>query len=89
MIFNVVNYEKEGVRTAFLENEVLFSYQDKQREYSSCVKVSKSYNRKETQCSLVKDYIVINLKKTENEFWENKVCTKEGKNKIFIEINVF
>lgn len=82
MIFNVVNYEKEGVRTAFLENEVLFSYQDKQREYSSCVKVSKSYNRKETQCSLVKDYIVINLKKTENEFWENQVCIKEGKNKI-------
>jgi len=83
LIFNVINYEKDNVRVAFLENEVLFSYQDNERELSSTVRLSKSFNRKESQCNLVKDYIVINLKKSENEFWENKVCTKEEHNEEF------
>jgi len=78
-IFNVVNYNENGVRIALCEEEILFSYEDQEREFRSWIKLLKSYTKKESQINFVKDYLVVNLKKTESEFWESNGWKKQGK----------
>ena len=78
-IFNILNYDKEGIKIALFEEEVLLSYEDKEKELRAWIKLLKSYNKEESEINLVKDYVVIKLKKSQEEYWESNGWKKLGK----------
>jgi len=82
-MFHINNYEKESVKIGLLDEDVLLSYEDKDRELNSWIKVLKEHDKKAAQINFVKDYVVINLKKKEGGFWEDKGWRKEEYNNEF------
>jgi len=73
LIFNVSEYVKENCEVGFTDNEVLFSYNDDKRQLiSHIVFKDKKLNRKESIVNFVTDYIVINVNKETEGYWEAK-----------------
>lgn len=48
----------------------------------------KGYDKKASQCTFVKDYVVVNLKKVESEYWDDHDWKRQGKN-IFKEHKIY
>jgi len=69
-IFHLPGYDKEYAQTAYLEDQIIFKYENLASEQYFWVNLHKKYDKKQTALNFVTDYIVLNIKKSEEGFWE-------------------
>ncbi|KAL4506552.1 hypothetical protein ABPG72_000123 [Tetrahymena utriculariae] len=70
LIFNIPQYDKLNVKNIVFDGKVFISYEDKKTIKYNRVDISQKFNADKSTVSLVTDYIVINLQKEQENFWQ-------------------
>jgi dynein assembly factor 2 len=71
-IFHLPGYDKENAKAAFVEDQILIKYEDMATEQYFWIQLNRKYDTKKTELNFVKDYIVLNIHKIEEAFWEKE-----------------
>ncbi|EAR90920.1 pre-RNA processing PIH1/Nop17 protein (macronuclear) [Tetrahymena thermophila SB210] len=71
LIFNIPQYDKLNIKTIIFDGKVFICYEDKKTIKYNRVDISQQFKADKSTISLVTDYIVINLEKEQETFWQD------------------
>jgi len=69
-ISHLPGYDKDNAQIAYLKDQILVKYEDKSKVMTLWIQLEKGYNKEKTSLNFVTDYIVLNIQKQEDAFWE-------------------